>query len=126
MAKAVVSLVSDPTNKIGDWTFAKHARTRSPLFLEMTFVVDEKSEMPKLVGVDPTPVISSSHKKYVSSSFEENENSVNEEYAYAHPIAASVCDAAWKLAFDTLEDDLLERRDSKDSSIIICESVKLL
>ena len=84
---------------------------RSPVFLELTFVIDEASEMPKLVTIDPTPSLSG-HKKYrvagceVKEVDEESKEKVNE---YAFPIASGVCDAAWMFAFDALEDDLLER-----------------
>ena len=117
VAKAVLSHVSDASNVIGDWTFAKHARVRSPLFLELTFVIDEASEMPKLVTVDPAPSFSG-HKKYgvatssVTEGAEESKEKVNE---YAYPIASGVCDAAWMFAFDALEDDLLEHERSDDA-----------
>jgi predicted Zn-dependent protease len=117
VAKAVLSHVSDASNVIGDWTFAKHARARSPLFLELTFVIDEASEMPKLVTVDPAPSLSG-HKKYgvatssVTEVAEESKEKVNE---YAYPIASGVCDAAWMFAFDALEDDLLEHERSDDA-----------
>ncbi|CAL6361312.1 unnamed protein product [Bathycoccus prasinos] len=117
IAKAVLSHVGDAANVIGDWTFAKHARVRSPVFLELTFVIDEASEMPKLVTIDPTPSLSG-HKKYrvagceVKEVDEESKEKVNE---YAFPIASGVCDAAWMFAFDALEDDLLERERCDDA-----------
>ena len=65
---------------------------RSPVFLELTFVIDEASEMPKLVTIDPTPSLSG-HKKYrvagceVKEVDEESKEKVNE---YAFPIASGV------------------------------------
>ena len=115
VSKAVVSHVSDTSNVIGDWTFAKHARVRSPVFLELTFVIDEASEMPKLVTVDPTPSLSI-QKKYRVVANEvveaESKGKINE---YAYPIASGMCDAAWMFAFDALEDDLLERERGDDA-----------
>ena len=115
IAKAVLSHVGDAANVIGDWTFAKHARVRSPVFLELTFVIDEASEMPKLVTVDPTPSLSI-QKKYRVVANEvveaESEEKINE---YAYPIASGMCDAAWMFAFDALEDDLLERERGDDA-----------
>ena len=81
----------------------------------LTFVIDEASEMPKLVTVDPTPSLSI-QKKYRVVANEvveaESKGKINE---YAYPIASGMCDAAWMFAFDALEDDLLERERGDDA-----------
>ena len=112
VSKAVVSHVSDTSNVIGDWTFAKHARVRSPVFLELTFVIDEASEMPKLVTVDPTPSLSIQKKYRVVANEVVEAESEEKNKRIRLPNSCQVCSAAWMFAFDALEDDLLEREEA--------------